>query len=386
MLRRFSVNYAVLSIMLDMVMTATALSIAVSLRPGLPQLPLLIPLPIVTFPIWIYILVPFLWALVFLVASVYDPIRMYRFVDELQTVTLAGFLAAMICAGLFYFTFRDFSRWLFVSFLLINFVLIIGWRLLARLIYRFIRIPAAERRVLIIGASRVGCQVSDMIQHYHWTGLTLVGFLDDQATGQVNGIPVKGTVFQARHVIEQEKVNDVVIALPQPAYSRLNDLVLGLHDLPINVRVVPDYFSLAVYQARVEDFGGLPMINLRDPALNEVQRLAKRLFDLVIGLFITTLLLPILGTIALLTKIDSSGPIIFRQKRVGENCRLFSMYKFRSMVVGAEKMQTQIESIDSQGNLIFKRADDPRVTRFGRFLRRTSQTNSPSYSTSSKGK
>lgn len=372
MLRRFSVNYAVLSIVLDMVMTATALSIAVSLRSDLPQLPLLIPLPIVTFPVWIYILVPMLWALVFLIASVYDPIRTYRFVDELQTVTLAGFLAAMICAGLFYFIFRDFSRWLFVSFLLVNFILIVGWRLFARLIYRFVRIPAAERRVLIIGASRVGRQVSDMIRHYHWTGLTLVGFLDDQATGQINDIPIKGAVYQARQIIEQEKVNDVVIALPQPAYSRLNDLVLGLHDLPINVRVVPDYFSLAVYQARVEDFGGLPMINLRDPALNEVQRLAKRLFDLVIGLLITTLLLPILGTIALLTWADSPGPIIFRQKRVGENGRLFSMYKFRSMVVGAEKMQKQIQSVDSQGNLIFKHANDPRVTRFGRFLRRTS--------------
>ncbi len=372
MLRRFSVNYAVFSMALDMVMTAIALAAAVSLRTNLPQLPLMIPLQYISLPFWVYVVVPILWATVFLVVSVYDPKRTYRFVEEFQTVSLGGLLAALISAGLFFLTFREFSRWLFVSFLVINVVLIIGWRVIARLTFRFVDAPAAERRVLIIGASRVGRQVGEMILARSWTGLHLIGYLDDKEKSTVNGVPIIARIGFARRVVEDQRVDDVVIALPQPAHSRLNELVLALHGLPVHVRVVPDYFSLALYQARAEDFGGVPMINLRDPALNEVQRLIKRIFDLVIGAFLMLLILPLLTVIALAIKIDSSGPIIFRQQRVGENGRLFNMYKFRSMIVDAEKMQEQVIKVDLQGNVIYKTADDPRVTRIGRFIRRTS--------------
>jgi exopolysaccharide biosynthesis polyprenyl glycosylphosphotransferase len=148
--------------------------------------------------------------------------------------------------------------------------------------------------------------------------------------------------------------------------------VLALHDLPVQVRVVPDYFSLALYRATVEDFGGLPMINLRDPALNDVQRLVKRAFDLTIGGMMTLFLLPVMALIALLIKLDSPGPILFRQDRVGENGRIFKMYKFRSMVVGAEKMQAKVNHVNGDGELIHKQKDDPRVTGVGEFLRRTS--------------
>ena len=122
----------------------------------------------------------------------------------------------------------------------------------------------------------------------------------------------------------------------------------------------------------MEDFGGLPLISLRDPALNEVQRMVKRLFDLAIASITIFLLLPVLGIIALIIKLDSKGPIIFLQKRVGENGRLFNMFKFRSMVVGAENLQETVKVVDADGNAIYKKANDPRVTRFGRFIRRTS--------------
>ena len=122
MLRRFSVNYAVLSMALDWVLTLFALLIAVSLRPSLPQVPLLVPVNEVSLPLWVYILIPLLWVLVFIITSVYDPEGTYRLVDELQSTSLASFLAALICAGLFYLTFREFSRWLFITFVALNVV------------------------------------------------------------------------------------------------------------------------------------------------------------------------------------------------------------------------------------------------------------------------
>lgn len=373
MLRRFSVNYAVLTMILDMGVTLIALSLAVSMRPNLPQVPLLVPIPEVHLPLWVYVLIPILWVIVFLVASVYDPDRTYKLVDELQTVSLASLLASLLCAGLFFLTFREFSRWLFITFIFLNTVFLLGWRVIARVLWRLSRGPAADRRVLIVGAGDLGQRVGEMVGEYSWTGLSLIGYLDDWTEELAKkDLPLLGTIGEARHVVEQERVNDVVIALPQEAYGKVNDLILDMHDLPLHMRVVPDYYSLSLYQATVEDFAGVPMINLRDPALNDVQRLIKRIFDLLIGSVLMLFILPVLSVVALAIKLDSHGPIIFRQQRVGENGRLFGMYKFRSMIVGAESMQKEVSSIDEHGNIIYKREDDPRVTRMGRVIRRTS--------------
>jgi exopolysaccharide biosynthesis polyprenyl glycosylphosphotransferase len=116
------------------------------------------------------------------------------------------------------------------------------------------------------------------------------------------------------------------------------------------------------------------MISLRDPALNEVQRLVKRIFDLVFGTASVMMLLPILTIIGLLIKLDSKGPIIFRQERVGENGRIFKMFKFRTMVPDADAHREVITEVDpNNGQFLFKkRPDDPRITHIGRFLRRTS--------------
>ena len=374
MLRRFSTNYAVFSMLLDSVITLVALIIAVTLRPYFPQVPYLVPVTELSLPSWIYVTVPIVWVLVFLVASVYDPKRIYRLVDELQTVSLASLLAALICAGIFYLFFRDFSRWLFVFFFVLNLICLLGWRIIARLMWRMIRFPASEdKRVLIVGAGELGRRVGQMVREYNWTGLTLVGYLDDNPEAQNRkNVTWLGKVHDIRQIVLEQGISDVVVALPQAAFGKVNDLVRIMHDLPLLVRVVPDYYSLSLYQATVEDFAGIPMINLRDPVLNNVQRLVKRVFDIVVGGIATVVILPLLGIVALAIKLDNPGTVIFRQKRVGENGRIFDMYKFRSMVVGAEEMQDDVTEFNSKGDIIYKKADDPRITRVGRIIRRTS--------------
>ncbi len=377
MLRRYGVNFAIFSMILDMGLTLLALVLAVWLRPWLPNLPYLQSIEHVQVYPYLYLLIPILWMITFLVVSVYDPKRIYKPIDELQIVVVATTVASLIFAGLLYLTFRDFSRWLFVVFVFLDVFLLVGWRVFARVILTIGRFPIPERRVLIVGTGEVGQRVGQMIREYDWMGLNLSGYLDDNAR-EAKGdkeefiLHILGNVSDVRRVVQERLINDVVIALPQRAYGRINELVLALHDLPVQVRVVPDYYSLALYRASVEDFGGLPMINLRDPALNDVQRLMKRIFDLVLAGLILILILPVLGIISLLIKLDSAGPVIFRQQRVGENGRLFPMYKFRSMIVNAEKLQNQVTQVRSDGTLIYKKADDPRVTRIGRFLRHTS--------------
>jgi exopolysaccharide biosynthesis polyprenyl glycosylphosphotransferase len=374
MLRRFSVNYALFSMALDMSLTLLALLLAVALRPWLLLLPFVKPLALSAIPTspLLFIMIPILWGVTFLVTSVYDPKRIYRAIDELQITFVATAVAALLFAGLLYLTFREFSRAMFAAFLLFDLSFLLGWRIVARYIFKIGRLSAPKRRVLIVGTGDAGQRVGNMIAEYHWMGLDLSGYLHDDDTQPASNIAILGQVGDVRHVVKSRQIDDVVIALPQRAYGQINKLVLALHDLPVNVRVVPDYFSLALYRASVEDFGGLPMINLRDPALNDVQRLIKRLFDITIAGVILLFLLPLILLLALIIKLDSKGPVIFRQQRVGENGRLFGMFKFRSMIVGAEKLQDKVKTTDARGNVIFKTADDPRVTRIGRLLRRTS--------------
>lgn len=376
MLRRFGVNFAIFSIVLDIGLTLLALFWATQFVPILSSLGVIRASIVVNVSPYTYLVVPVLWGITFLLLSVYDPKRIYKAIDEFQLVGVATLVAALLFAGFLYLTYRDFSRWLFLVFVFLDTVLLLGWRFVARAFFKMGRLPS-ERSVLIVGAGEVGQRVGQMIGEYNWMGLNLTGYLDDDARSHSTGsnnllVHVLGPVDDIRNVVEERGINDVVIALPQRAYNQINDLVLALHDLPVQVRVVPDYFSLALYRASVDDFGGLPMINLRDPALNEVQRLLKRAFDLAIAGATLLVALPFMAVITLLIKMDSAGPVIFRQQRVGENGRLFSMYKFRSMIDNAEQLQAEISQVTEEGAIIFKKADDPRVTRIGRFLRHTS--------------
>jgi exopolysaccharide biosynthesis polyprenyl glycosylphosphotransferase len=129
---------------------------------------------------------------------------------------------------------------------------------------------------------------------------------------------------------------------------------------------------MALLQPNIETFAGIPMLAVRAPAINEQQRIAKRIFDLVIGSLMLATLWPLMLLISALIRRDSPGPAIFRQTRIGENGLPFEMYKFRTMVENAESLRHVVETEDENGNLLHKSPTDPRITRIGHFLRRTS--------------
>jgi exopolysaccharide biosynthesis polyprenyl glycosylphosphotransferase len=381
MLRRFSINYVLLSIALDVLLTAVALHTAVFLRPNLPHLPYLIPVPDPNYlqiqPIH-YLLVTLIWVSTFLLTSVYDPQRNYRIVDELQTLTLSLGFATLIYAGILYLGFRDFSRWLLVIFVIIDWFLLVGWRTIIRLIWRWQGQRLPHRRALIIGTGGTGQKVAAMLQEHPHTPLEFVGYVDtDTATEtqatKMAGVPILGQLAEVRHIVQTYNIDDVIIAMPHQAYRELGQLVWQLQDLPVHVRIVPDYFSLALYRATAAEYAGVPMINLRDPALNQFQRLTKRLLDIVLSGMMLLLASPLILLVAFAIKLDTpDGSVLFVQQRVGENGRVFGMYKFRSMVPNADQLLHTVSKVDGQGKRIFKFKNDPRITRIGRLIRRTS--------------
>lgn len=177
-------------------------------------------------------------------------------------------------------------------------------------------------RVLIVGAGKVGRQVAQEIQAQSWTGLTLVGYLDDDPTKQESvffrACLAPGQLEAANRLVQSQRVDEDDPGLaPAPCHGPLEDLVLALQSLPVRVRcAVPDFFDLAIFRATIDDFGGIPLIGLRDPAIDGYNRTIKRAFDLLIATLGLLFVWPIMLLVVVVIKLDSPGPVFFKQQRV----------------------------------------------------------------------
>ena len=375
MFRRFSVNFAIFSIIVDTFVIVLAMLASAWLRPYFIGWSFIKQLPGAGW-FWpgLYGIFPALWIGVFLFVSLYDGRKNLRVVDEFGSLTLGSFLATISMAGVLYFLSREVSRFQFLLFVSVAYASLLLWRSAARIAFRWNALNSFQRRrVLIAVVGETGQRLREQIDSLPFLGLTVVGFLADEPVRRGESSDIVGRLDQVREVISQSNVDDVVIALPLSAYRRLNQLVAELHDLPVKVWIIPDYFSLSLHRASVEEFAGIPMLDLRAPALSDYQRMVKRAFDLVVTCLGLPFTLLVVGLIALAIRLDSPGPIFLKQKRVGENGKLFEMIKFRSMVENAEQLRNLVEQVDDNGHIIQnKNPDDPRVTRVGHFLRRTS--------------
>jgi exopolysaccharide biosynthesis polyprenyl glycosylphosphotransferase len=373
MLRRFSVNFALFSMLLDGISVACGLWFSAAIRPAMNSLPFIkfTEMPLLV-PLLLYVLFPFVWVAVFASLSIYDGRKFLRAADELAALFLSMVIASVSSAGILYFSYREVSRALFVVFVAGSFLLCLLWRVLARVYFRTRReSPAVSRRLLVVGKGPLGQSVGRQIRSAPLENLSLVGFVDDGYIDPHNtASPDKSKELGA--LIRRHSVTDVVIALPYSSYHQMAEIVSYLEHLPVGVWIALGFFDLALYRTDIENFAGIPMLDLRASAIDDYQRMIKRAFDISVGLVALLPALPLMAFSALMIYLEDGAPILFRQKRVGENGRLFDMLKFRTMVRNAEQLQVQVEKRDSEGHLIHKVKDDPRVTRVGRLLRRFS--------------
>ncbi|HSN74816.1 MAG TPA: sugar transferase [Anaerolineae bacterium] len=327
-------------------------------------------------PWMMYGLVTLIWGVTFTLMQVYDARHTVRTWNEAQVITLAVGVACLVFAGVLYLTYRELPRRLFVYFVLADLTLLIGLRVALRWMLRYAgRQDATPRRILIIGAGRLARQVAHGVRAQSAAGLSLVGCVDDETVLLHPDDPVGprlGAIQDAPALVKAQKVDEVIFALPLRAHGVVEWLVLALQSYPVRVRVVPDYFDLAMSRATVEDFNGLPLVGLRDSAIDGYDRVVKRFFDLVVSALLLLVAWPLMLLVALAIKLDSPGPALFVQERIGENGQPFKMFKFRSMFAGAEPAIDSAATHGLDDVIVHKTPNDARVTRVGRFIRRTS--------------
>ena len=356
----------------DFVLILTSLALASRLRitlpfgrtlgPGGEQLPVLL-----------YTAAVVTWLGTFLLARVYEVERSPASRANLLRLATAAAVATFVFAGALYFTFRDLSRLQFGYFFIISLGLLVLFRVLIVALIRWQgNMPIIDRQnVIIVGGGRLGREVVEKVRADPTRGYRVVGIVDQPArvsNQESNGPTYLGDFEDLRTLIERHEVSEVWSTLPPHAYDKLHAIVIDLDEVPVRLKIIPDYFALALVQAKIDMLDGIPLIGLREPVIGDVERLVKRTFDLTLGLILSILLLPVMLLIALAIRLDSPGPLLFKQVRAGENGRPFVMLKFRTMTAEASKQSAENQEVSSE----HKKRDDPRLTRLGRPLRRLS--------------
>ena len=230
-------------------------------------------------------------------------------------------------------------------------------------------------RVLIIGAGEVGRTMMRTTVARPELGYQVVGFVDDdpqKGHTDLGRFKALGPLENLAQAIGDNDVEDAIITLPWMYHRKIMGIVRECGQLGVGVHIVPDLFQLSLSKVNVEDINGIPLIGVREVGFSQSALVIKRVIDLAGAIVLLIVGSPFLSLISLAIAIDSPGPVLFRQTRTGIDGKLFEMFKFRSMWKGAEQeLQNLLESNEATGPM-FKMKEDPRVTRVGRFLRRTS--------------
>jgi len=258
------------------------------------------------------------------------------------------------------------SQVVWAIFAVINIALTYSSRAAVReLLERRWRRGIGLKRVLIAGAGELGRLVADKALEHRELGYKVTGFIDDRAGGDYlgyRGLPLLGTLDETSEILQRERVDQLYVALPLEEHVRMLGVIEAASRECVDVKVVPDLLQFIALRARLEDLDGLPIINIHGAPLQGFNSILKRLVDLAAASFALVIFAFPFFVIALLIRRTSSGPVFYRQERMGLDGKPFLVYKFRSMFHDAER----------ETGPVWAREDDPRRTPVGKWLRRLS--------------
>jgi len=228
----------------------------------------------------------------------------------------------------------------------------------------------------VLGSGEVGRSVIRTLLARPDLGFRAIGYLHDGRHENNIGlgrIPNLGTFADLETVLsEQPQLHTVFIALPGEQYQEIARLLQACQRHGIRAQVVPDLLQLSMNRVEMNNMAGIPTLRIREAGISGSQRLAKRTLDLSLMLLLSLPTLLVMSLIALAIRLDSPGPVLYSGVRIGKDGRPFKMYKFRSMVVGADEQKVALLAFNQADGPIFKMKDDPRQTRVGKFIRRLS--------------
>jgi exopolysaccharide biosynthesis polyprenyl glycosylphosphotransferase len=233
------------------------------------------------------------------------------------------------------------------------------------------------RHLVIVGTNPRGIEFARKIESKPELGYRIIGFVDNEWSGiqefQKNGYRLVSNLSLFPDFIREHVVDEVAISLPvRSFYSQISQIVARCEEQGIIVRYLSNIFNLKEGRSTSEEFGDHPVVAVYTGAMRGWQILVKHILDFFVSLILVALFSPLLAIVSILIKITSPGPVFFVQERVGVGKRRFRLYKFRTMIKDAEEKILELEHLNELSGPVFKINDDPRITRIGKFLRKTS--------------
>lgn len=323
---------------------------------------------------YLLLLVPIIviWAFAFRAFGLYRPKRISTHISEVLDIAKACVIAALLLVALTFFIRKyDFSRLVFIFFTVINIALLSAGRGAFREVLRLMRKKGYNLRyALVVGTGQTAKELISRLDRHPEIGIKVIGAV--LANGQPlasPGIPVIGRIGELREIIRARGVDNVFIALSWDEHSKVLDAIQNIGDEAVDIQVIPDIYEFITLRGGIEEFDGLPILNLRESPLYGWNIVLKRLADVAIASLAIIILSPVMLFIAVLVKLSSKGPVFYSQERMSIGGDTFRMLKFRSMGEDAEK----------ESGAVWARENDARRTRIGAVLRKTSLDELPQF-------
>jgi len=306
------------------------------------------------------------------VCGLYHPLRGKSVWFDIFKVIKVNLVSSLLLTSLLFF-YRDdtFSRLTVLLFFISATVLIVTSHSLIRLGLMALRRTGRNlRHVLVVGTGSLAQDLVRRFELHPEMGFHVVGFIGEfekDRNTRVKGYPVVGLDEDIPNMVKDRKIDHLFVSLPLKDQARLEKTLASLKDAPVDIKVIPDLFRFMSLRGGVDDFDGLPVVNLSESPLYGWNIVVKRASDIIISTLILALIWPLLVLIGYLVKRETTGSILFRQERMGLDGKLFKILKFRTMREDAEQ----------QTGPVWAQAQDNRVTRIGKILRKTSMDELP---------
>ncbi len=373
--RKYRIAYLIYSFFESLV-TAFSFLVAYFFRQQLPSPTFRLLFPFSDY-VGLFIVVILLWSLLSAVIREHptgiaqDPFQVIK--EVAITVSLGTIL---ISAAIFVLKYEFISRPFIAIFAAVNFVFLCFFRIYAKGgLARFRNILDIERNVLIVGTDEKAARVAEVLDGAKEWGYQLVGIVRESQTDPMNARLQQYPVIeldQLKDVIRNHIVDEIIFVVPKDALARMEEIFLVCEEEGIKTRVLLSFFPHITSKVYLEALHDLPLLTFTTTPQNEYFLFVKNALDILMATVFLAVLSPFLLLVMLLIKLTSGGPVIFKQTRCGLGGRKFGLYKFRSMVSGAEQVKSQLQHLNEMSGPVFKLTNDPRCTPLGRFLRKFS--------------
>ena len=305
--------------------------------------------------LWLLAIILPTWAILLPIFRVYSEPGLPPRAQIVRLSKAVGFAWLVMLALQFFLSPDSSNRFIVLFTLLINYILLVSYRVVLLKVTKHGALDI--RHVAIVGSGAPAYDFARTIESHQAWGLELIGVFNRS---------------EARGVLESGGIDELILVVERESLDEFTDIFLLCEELGVTARVILNFFPHSIARMELHEFEGVPLLSFSTTPTNEALMFVRRILDVLLASLLTILTLPITLLTAILIKLTSTGPVLFKQERCGLTGRLFVMYKFRSMANNSEQDRFELEALNEMDGPVFKLSRDPRVTTVGKIIRRFS--------------